>query len=181
MFFCEFCKIRNNTFFAEHHHTTASDYSSINSFSNEGRIGKQNCKLWCKNHILIWAKVQVIKMYTPGETTGFRGSRSQVFKNFINFTGKHVFESLSLQIYEKETSIQVFFCKIYKISKNTFFIGKLQWLLLRFNSCFQRSPGQKLMRLSSIRTRFSWKRYLLPRKSGGSFHRCSVKEGIQLY
>ena len=44
---CEFCEICKNTFFAEHHQTTASDYSSINS--SEGRIGKRNCKLWCKN------------------------------------------------------------------------------------------------------------------------------------
>ena len=29
-FFCEFWKIRKNTFFAEHHKTTASDYSGIN-------------------------------------------------------------------------------------------------------------------------------------------------------
>ena len=33
--------------FAEHHQTTASDYSSINS--SGGRIGKRNCKLWYKN------------------------------------------------------------------------------------------------------------------------------------
>ena len=43
VFSCEFCKIRKNTFFAEHHQATASDYRSIN-ISNEGRIGKQNCK-----------------------------------------------------------------------------------------------------------------------------------------
>ena len=35
-----------------------------------------------------------------------------------------MFESLGLQLYEKETSMQVFFCKIYKISKNTFFYRK---------------------------------------------------------
>ena len=29
VFSCEFWKIRKNTFFAEHHQTTASDYSSI--------------------------------------------------------------------------------------------------------------------------------------------------------
>ena len=81
----------------------------------------------------------------------------------------------------KETSTQVLFCKIYKISKNSFFIRKLQWLLLRFNSCFQRSPGQKPMRLSPIHTRFRWKRYLLPRKSKSSYYRCSVKEDLQLY
>ena len=44
-FSCKFCKNRKNTFFAEHHQTTASDYSSISSISNEGRIGKGNCKL----------------------------------------------------------------------------------------------------------------------------------------
>ena len=32
-----------NTFFVEHHRTTASDFSNINS--NEGRIGKQNREL----------------------------------------------------------------------------------------------------------------------------------------
>ena len=66
-------------------------------------------------------------------------------------------------------------------SKNHFFIGKLQWLLLRFNFCFQRSPGQKPMQLSPIHNSFSWKSYLLPRKSRSSYHKCSVKEGLQLY
>ena len=61
------------------------------------------------------------------------------------------------------------------------FIGKLQWLLLRFKSYFQRSPGQKPMRLSQIHTRFSWKRYLLPSKSRSSYHRCSVEESLQFY
>ena len=31
VFSCEFCEICKNTFFAEQHRTTASDYSSINS------------------------------------------------------------------------------------------------------------------------------------------------------
>ena len=31
VFCCEFCEICKITFFAEHHRTTASDYSSINS------------------------------------------------------------------------------------------------------------------------------------------------------
>ena len=44
-FSCKFCKIRKNTFFAEHHQTTASDYSSVSSISNEGNIGERNCKL----------------------------------------------------------------------------------------------------------------------------------------
>ena len=47
VFSCEFCKTYKNTFFAEQHPTTASDYNIINS--SEKRIGKQNCKLWYKN------------------------------------------------------------------------------------------------------------------------------------
>ena len=30
LFSCEFCKIRQDTFIADHHQTTASDHSSIN-------------------------------------------------------------------------------------------------------------------------------------------------------
>ena len=63
---------------------------------------------------------------------------------FLKFRKLHrkisVFEPLGLQLYQKETSIQLFSCEIYKISKNTCFMEQLQWLLLRFNSCFQRSP-----------------------------------------
>ena len=44
-FSCKFCKIRKSIFFTEHHQTAVSDYSSINSIGNEGRIGKRNCKL----------------------------------------------------------------------------------------------------------------------------------------
>ena len=82
---------------------------------------------------------------------------------------------------KKRLQYRCFSVKFTKFLRIPFFIGKLQWLLLRFNSCFQRSPGQKPMRLSPIHTRFSWKRYLLPRKSRSSYHRCSVKEGLQLY
>ena len=55
-------------------------------------------------------------------------------------------------------STQVFSCEMYKIFKNTFFTEQLQWLLLTFNSHFQRSPEQKPARLSVINTRFSWKK-----------------------
>ena len=69
-----------------------------------------------------------------------------------------VFESLV----NKETSTQVFSCKISKNFKNIFFIEQLQWLLLRFNSCFQRSPEQKPVLLSVnkyiINTKFSLKK-----------------------
>ena len=43
VFSCEIYEICRNTFSAEHHWTTASDYSSINS--SEGRIDKGNRKL----------------------------------------------------------------------------------------------------------------------------------------
>ena len=41
-------------FFAELYQVTPSDYSSINSISNEERIGVRNCKLWYKNHVPMW-------------------------------------------------------------------------------------------------------------------------------
>ena len=43
VFSCEFSEICKKTIFAEQHRMTASDYSSINS--DEGSIGKRNCKL----------------------------------------------------------------------------------------------------------------------------------------
>ena len=47
VFFCEICEICSNTFLVEHHQTTASDYSSMNS--REERIGKRNLKLRYKD------------------------------------------------------------------------------------------------------------------------------------
>ena len=88
---------------------------------------------------------------------------------------------LACSLLKRDYSIHCFSCKFTKFLRTPFFIEQLQWLLLRFNSCFQRSPRQKPMRLSPIHTRFSWKRYLLPRKSRSSYRRCSVKEGQQIY
>ena len=48
--------------------------------------------------------------------------------------------------------------EICKFSKKTFLTEQLEWLLLRFNSCFQISPEQKLVRLSAINTIFSSKK-----------------------
>ena len=66
-----------------------------------------------------------------------------------------------------------------KFLKTHFFTKKFQWQPLTFNSCFQRSSEQKLVWLSAINTRFSWKKYLLRRKSRSSHCRCSVKEHLQ--
>ena len=37
------------------------------------------------------------------------------------------------------------------------------------------------MRMYPIHTRFSWKRYFLPRKPRSSYLRCSIEEGLQLH
>ena len=66
--------------------------------------------------------------------------------------------------------------EICNFSKNTFFTEKLQWLLLRFNSCFQ-----KLVGLSAINTCSAAKKYLLQRKVRRSHRRYSVKKELQLY
>ena len=65
-----------------------------------------------------------------------RSSRSRMFfkigalKNFVNFTGKHLCWSLffnkvtglqACNFIKKETPMQVFFCEICEIFKNTFF------------------------------------------------------------
>ena len=56
------------------------------------------------------------------------------------------------------------------------------WLVSnRFNSCFQRSPGQKPMRLAPMNTRISWKKNSLPWSSRSSNRRYSVKEGLRPY
>ena len=44
------------------------DYNSVNS--NERKIDKQNCKLWYKNHVPIWAR-----SVTISERTGIKSSR----------------------------------------------------------------------------------------------------------
>ena len=67
----------------------------------------------------------------------YRSSRPDVFckigvlRNFTKFTGKPVYQSLffGLQL-KKETLVLVFSCEFCEISKNTFFIEHLQWLLL---------------------------------------------------
>ena len=77
----------------------------------------------------------------------------------------------------KKTSTQVFSCEICKFSKNTFFTEPLQWLFLRFNSCFQRSPDQKPVRLSLVNTIFSCKKVFAAAATVDG----SVKESLQLY
>ena len=49
---------------------------------------------------------------------------------------------------EKRLQYRCFSVKFTKCLRTPSFIGKLRWLLLRFDYCFRRSPGQKPMRLS---------------------------------
>ena len=58
--------------------------------------------------------------------------------------------------------------KLAKFLRTPFFTEEFRWLLLTFNSCLHRSSGQKQVWQSAINTRFSWKKYLLLRKSRSS-------------
>ena len=80
MFFCEICEICWNTFFVEHHQTTAFDCSSIDS--REGRISKQNRKL-------LKRAVQVKEQVSQAVVCRFFR-----FKNFVSFQRKHLWRSL---------------------------------------------------------------------------------------
>ena len=70
--------------------------------------------------------------------------------------------------------------KFKKFLRTPFFTEQLQWLLLRSNSCFQRSPEQKPMQPCPIIPNSAEKKCLLSRKSRSSHSRCSAKEGLQL-
>ena len=97
IFLC-ICGICKNTFLAEHHQTTASNYSSINS--SEGTMANEtvNYDAETKAYVTIWDRsVKLSKKGNPGEIrTVFRSSRSQmsfkigVINDFANSTGKHL-------------------------------------------------------------------------------------------
>ena len=82
---------------------------------------------------------------------------------------------------KKKLQYRCFPVKFAKFLRTPFFTEQLQWLLLRFNSYFQRSPEQKPVRLSAINTSSAEKKYLLPQKSKSNHRRYSVKEGLHLY
>ena len=77
-------------------------------------------------------QVKLIKKDTPGQTTGFRSSRSytSVFKNFENSTGKNLCLSL---LACNSIKYRCFPVKFTKFIRTSFFIEQLQWPLLRFN------------------------------------------------
>ena len=77
-------------------------------------------------------QVKLIKKDTPGQTAGFRSSRSytSVLKNFENSTGKNLCLSL---LACNSIKYRRFPVKFTKFIRTSFFIEQLQWLLLRFN------------------------------------------------
>ena len=82
MFSCEFCENCKNTFFAEHHRMTASDYNSIKS-SGWG-IGKWNCNFWYRNQgVAIWAR-----------SVNYQKSQSRQKNRFNSFFGSSLDHSL---------------------------------------------------------------------------------------
>ena len=56
---------------------------------------------------------------------------------------------------KKRLQHRCFPAKFAKFLRTLFFTEQLQWLLLTFNSYFQRSPQRKPVRLSAINTRFN--------------------------
>ena len=107
-----------------------------------------------------------------------------LLKNFVNSTGKNMCWSLFLIKLQAKTSATL----LVRDFNTVVFLRNLQNLIkipslqTSFSDCFwrlTRSLEQKPVSLSAINTRFSWKKYLLPRKSRSSHRRCSVKEGLQ--
>ena len=94
MFPWEFCKICKNTLFAEHHRTTASYYSSINS---KGELAKWNCKLWyrTKAYVPIWARsvgywkrADLVKFEQPSKHSSRWSRLEDVLKTSLVFVFK---------------------------------------------------------------------------------------------
>ena len=158
-------------FFAEHQRATASDYRSINS--SAGRIVKRNCKWWYKTkaYARVWARSV---SYQKGQFRLENRFQKQLLvnvlqlgdlKNLVNSKKKYsVLESLLDKVAGLKAcnSIRLqhrcFPVKFAKFLRTPFLKEQLQWLLLRFNSCFQRSPEQRPVRMSAINTRFNWKK-----------------------
>ena len=164
MFSCEFCEICKNTFFAEHHRTTASYYSSING--NEGRIGKRNCKLWykIKAYVPIWARsvsYQKRAALVKFEAVVHRFSSKQVFLKFSQIPKENTcVGDTFLKGCNPEDSVKKrhqhrrFPAKFATYLRTPIFTEQFQWLLLTFNLYFQRIPERKPVQLLVIHTRF---------------------------
>ena len=179
MFSREFCEICKNTVLAEQLRTTASHYGSINS--SEGSTDKLNCELWNKNESicinlsqkpkLLKREVQVKEQVLEAGVRRLQirwscksNRKTSVLESISNkAAGLKVCNSIKIRL--QHSCLPV---KLAKFLKTPFFTKEYRWLLLTFNSCLHRSSAQKQVWLSVINTRFSWKKFLLPRKSRSS-------------
>ena len=94
-----------------------------------------------------------------------RRLKLSVLKKFSKFHRK---TSVSESLFNKVANLKICNCikkrlqlkhfEICKYSKNSFFTEQLKRLLLGSSLCFQRSPEQKPVPLSVIKTKFSWKK-----------------------
>ena len=69
---------------------------------------------------------------------------------------------------KKRLQRRCFPVKLAKYLRTSTLTKQLRWLLLTFNSYFQRIPEQKLVRLLAINTRFSWKKVFAVAKTSNS-------------
>ena len=111
-------------------------------------------------------KCKLSKKCSPGEIwTAFRSRRSQIFfkmgvlKIFANpkrkrLCWRHFFKKLqSWRLLKRDFNAGAFLWNLQNILTE-----QLQWLLLTFNSYFQRIPERKRVRLLAINIRFNWKK-----------------------
>ena len=156
VFSCEVCGICWNTFFKEHHRTTACDYSSISS--REWRIGKRNCELRYKSYSMctnLSRKCKLLKRAVQMKEQVSEVVADFKLKNFVNSTGKHLCWSLFLiKSIKERLQHWCFTVKFAKFWRTPFFTEQLQWLL---QSVFSKEPGKKTDATVVINTKFSKK------------------------
>ena len=84
--------------------------------------------------------------------------KKSVITNFTKFTGNHL--CLRPATLLKETLAQVFSCEFCEISKNTFFIEHLWWLLLWFRETYP-EPSRISKKGFFANLLHDWKRLIL--------------------
>ena len=77
-----------------------------------------------------WSNILIFSQDAFAEAVVCSCSSKLLFlKNFANFTGKHLLQSLFNKVGSLKTPTQVIFCYICKVFKSTFFPENFQWLL----------------------------------------------------
>ena len=106
----------------------------------------QKCKL-------LKRAVQVKEQVSEAGVRRLQIMCSKKFCKFCNAVGLKVWNSIKKRLQQRCLPV-----KLAKFLKTPFLTEEFQWLLLTFNSCFQRSSERKPLRLPAINTRFSWKK-----------------------